>query len=150
MQFTEGFGMGRICRAHGNKYHGGYNDVLATCPPPQEGVMRTCTGSAEQVLGVVTSTEDTVEILKKHFDKPVDKPFPKESVPGIFGVLESISEAEVTKVAILYIEKAAGVDERLKALYMLGVVWLTHLFNTVWRSGVLPFYWQFEMVIPIF
>jgi len=50
--------------------------------------------------------------------------------------------------------KAPGVDEirpeMLKALDIVGLSWLTHLFNVAWGSGTVPLDWQTVVVTPIF
>jgi len=38
----------------------------------------------------------------------------------------------------------------LKALDIVGLSWLTCLFNVAWRSGTVPMNWQTRMVVPIF
>lgn len=75
----------------------------------------------------MTHTEDTVEQYKEHCDKPLnpmDLPFLKEPVPGISGVLEPIYVAKLTMpVRNLKSRKTAGMDDMLKALYKLGVLY---------------------------
>lgn len=118
----------------------------------RKGEMRPCTSSAEQVCGVLTFTGDTVAQRKEHFDKlldSVDKPFLNEPMPGISGVMEVHKLYVHMEVTNLHSEKTAGVDDMLKALYKLGVVWLPHLFNTAWRSGVPSLYQQTGIVISI-
>ena len=39
--------------------------------------------------------------------------------------------------------------EMLKALNMVGLSWLTHLFNVTWRSETTPVEWQTGVVGPI-
>ena len=38
--------------------------------------------------------------------------------------------------------------EMLKALDIVGLSWLTHLFNVAWRSGTTPVDWHTEVVVP--
>jgi len=40
--------------------------------------------------------------------------------------------------------------EMLKALDIVKLSWLTHLFNVAWRSGTVPGEWQTGVVVPIF
>ena len=40
--------------------------------------------------------------------------------------------------------------EILKAFDIVGLAWLTHLFNVAWRSGTTPVEWQTVVVVPIF
>lgn len=60
----------------------------------------------------------------------------------------SIIRAEATKVAKLLSGKALGVDEIrpefLKALDVVGLSWLTCVFNIVRRFGTMPLDWQFS------
>lgn len=41
-------------------------------------------------------------------------------------------------------------DEFFKTLAVVGLFWLTRLWNVVWRSGVVRLNWQTRVVIPIF
>ncbi len=38
----------------------------------------------------------------------------------------------------------------LKALDIVGLSWLTHLFSVVWRSRTVPVEWQTGLVVPIY
>jgi len=66
-----------------------------------------------------------------------------------------ISGAEVAKVVKKLLGgRAPGVDkvclEFLKALYVVGLSWLTRLCNIVWTSGTVPLDWLIGVVIPLF
>ncbi|KAK3524140.1 hypothetical protein QTP70_018026 [Hemibagrus guttatus] len=66
-----------------------------------------------------------------------------------------ITQAEVTEVVQQLLGgKAPGVDEihpeYLKPLDVVGLSWLTHLCNIVWRSGTVPLDWATGVVIPLF
>lgn len=40
--------------------------------------------------------------------------------------------------------------EFLKALDVVGMVWLTQLCNIAWTSGAVPLDWQIRVLVPIF
>lgn len=66
-----------------------------------------------------------------------------------------ITGAEVAEaVKQLLSGKAPGVygiqSEFLKALDVVGMSWLTHIFSIAWMMGTIPLDWQAEVVIPIF
>ena len=66
-----------------------------------------------------------------------------------------ISRGEVTEVVKrLHSGKAQGVDEirpeRLKALGVEGLSWLTCLINVAWKSETVPKEWQTGVVLPLF
>lgn len=66
-----------------------------------------------------------------------------------------ITGAEVAEaVKQLLSGKASGVygiqPEFLKALDVVGMSWLTRLFNITWRLGTVPLDWQTGVVAPIF
>lgn len=62
-----------------------------------------------------------------------------------------MSRVEVTEaVKKLYNGKAPGVYAFLKALNVVGVPWLTRLFNIAWTLWTVPLYWQTGVVAPIF
>lgn len=93
-----------------------------------------------------TSTGDIVEQWKGHFKElfdVVDMPSIQEAVPGISGVLKSLSVAKANMVVIITFNKAAGeveiCNEMLKALDNLRVVWFTCLFNVASKS--VPLIW---------
>lgn len=67
----------------------------------------------------------------------------------------SITGGEILETVIQFLGKRGpGVDEVysefLKALDVVGLFWLTQLYNFVWRSWVVHLDWQTRVVVPIF
>ncbi|KAL7866069.1 hypothetical protein SRHO_G00113160 [Serrasalmus rhombeus] len=86
---------------------------------------------------------------------PTDTFSSEEAESGDTGIGLSIIEAEVIKVVKKLLGgKAPGVDEirpeSLKALDVVGLSWLTRLFNIAWTSGAVPLDWQTGVVVPLF
>uniref|UniRef100_A0A3B4FLA9 Reverse transcriptase domain-containing protein n=1 Tax=Pundamilia nyererei TaxID=303518 RepID=A0A3B4FLA9_9CICH len=80
---------------------------------------------------------------------------PRRKQSGDEGDDLPISGGEVTEaVKQLLGGRAPGVDEVcpefLKALDVVGLSWLTRLYNVAWRSGAVPLDWQTGVVVPIF
>ncbi|KAI3359234.1 hypothetical protein L3Q82_002752 [Scortum barcoo] len=106
---------------------------------------------------LLTSTEDiVVGRWKKYFEdllNPTDLPSSEEAEAGDSEVDSSITQAEVTEVAVrkLLGGKAPGVDEirpeYLKSLDVVGLSWLTRLCNIAWRLGTVPLEWQTGVVV---
>uniref|UniRef100_A0AAR2JQE7 Reverse transcriptase domain-containing protein n=1 Tax=Pygocentrus nattereri TaxID=42514 RepID=A0AAR2JQE7_PYGNA len=107
---------------------------------------------------LLTSTEDVIGRWKEYFEdllNPTDTFSSEEAESGDTGIGLSITEAEVAKVVKKLLGgRAAGVDEIrpefLKALDVVGLSWLTRLFNIAWTSGVVPLDWQTGVVVPLF
>ena len=79
----------------------------------------------------------------------------EEAESEALGEAPPISLAEVAEVVKeLFSGKAPVVDEirseMLKALDIVGLSWLTRLFNVAWGSGTVPVAWQTGVVVPIF
>ncbi|KAL3986594.1 KRAB domain-containing zinc finger protein [Sarotherodon galilaeus] len=117
----------------------------------------TCTVySADGVL--LTLTKKIVGRWKEYFEDlltPTDTSSKEEAESGDEGGDPPISGGEVTEaVKQLLGGRAPGVDEGrpeiLKALDVVGLSWLTRLYNVVWRSGAVPLDWQTGVVVPIF
>ncbi|TWW77644.1 hypothetical protein D4764_12G0010340 [Takifugu flavidus] len=107
---------------------------------------------------LLTSTRDVVDRWKEYFEdllKPTNMPFSEEVGPGDLGIDFHISGAEVAEVVTKLLGgKAPRVDEIrpefLKALDVVGLSWLTRLFNIAWTSGAVPLDWQTGVVVPLF
>uniref|UniRef100_A0AAR2JQZ9 Reverse transcriptase domain-containing protein n=1 Tax=Pygocentrus nattereri TaxID=42514 RepID=A0AAR2JQZ9_PYGNA len=107
---------------------------------------------------LLTSTEDVIGRWKEYFEdllNPTDTFSSEEAESGDMGIGLSITEAEVAKVVKKLLGgKAPGVDEIcpefLKALDVVGLSWLTRLFNIAWTSGAVPLDWQTGVVVPLF
>ncbi|XP_013872670.1 uncharacterized protein LOC106523692 [Austrofundulus limnaeus] len=107
---------------------------------------------------LLTRTEDIVGQWKEHFEDLLNPSFMStfdESESEDSGEDESITMAEVTKVVKKLLGgRAPGVEEirpeMLKVLDVVGLSWLTHLFNIAWRTGTTPVEWQTRVVVPIF
>ncbi|XP_025766010.1 uncharacterized protein LOC112847802 [Oreochromis niloticus] len=117
----------------------------------------TCTVySAGGVL--LTSTEKIVWWWKQYFEdflNPTGTSSVEKAESGDEGDDQPISAGEVTEaVKQLLGGRAPGVDEVrpefLKALDVVGLSWLTCLYNVAWRSGAVPLDWQTGVVLPIF
>ncbi|TWW77032.1 R2DM Retrovirus-related Pol polyprotein from type II retrotransposable element [Takifugu flavidus] len=79
----------------------------------------------------------------------------EEEGPGDLGTGSRISGAEVAEVVKKLLGgKAPGVDEirpeYLKALDVVGLLWLTRLCNIAWTLGAVPLDWQTGVVVPLF
>uniref|UniRef100_A0A669BJZ3 Reverse transcriptase domain-containing protein n=1 Tax=Oreochromis niloticus TaxID=8128 RepID=A0A669BJZ3_ORENI len=107
---------------------------------------------------LLTSTEKIVRRWKEYFEdllNPTDTSSEEEAESGDEGNDPPISGGEVTEaVKQLLGGRAPGVDEVrpefLKALDIVGLSWLTRLYNVAWRSGAVPLDWQTGVVVPIF
>uniref|UniRef100_A0A669C209 Reverse transcriptase domain-containing protein n=1 Tax=Oreochromis niloticus TaxID=8128 RepID=A0A669C209_ORENI len=107
---------------------------------------------------LLTSTEKIVRRWKEYFEdllNPTDTSSEEEAESGDEGNDPPISGVEVTEaVKQLLGGRAPGVDEVrpefLKALDVVGLSWLTRLYNVAWRSGAVPLDWQTGVVVPIF
>ncbi|KAK3558031.1 hypothetical protein QTP86_006407 [Hemibagrus guttatus] len=95
---------------------------------------------------------------KEYFEdllNPTDTPSVEEPEAEDSEVDSFIIQAEVTEVVQQLLGgKAPGVDEihpeYLKSLDVVGLSWLTHLCNIVWRSGTVPLDWTTGVVVPLF
>jgi len=92
---------------------------------------------------------------KKDLLNPTSTSSEEEAETEDSGEASPIYLADVTEVVKkLFRDKAPGADEirpeMLKALDIVGVSWLTRLFNVAWRSGTVPVEWQTGVVVPIF
>ncbi|TWW77036.1 hypothetical protein D4764_12G0004260 [Takifugu flavidus] len=107
---------------------------------------------------LLTSTWDVVDRWKEYFEdllNPTNAPSSEEEGPGDLGTGSRISGAEVAEVVKkLLVGKAPGVDEirpeYLKALDVVGLLWLTRLCNIAWTLGAVPLDWQTGVVVPLF
>ena len=98
----------------------------------------------------MTRAGDIVEWWKKHIEEllnPTNTSSVEDAVFEHSGGALSISLAEVAEVVKKLLSgKAPGVDEIcpeiLKALDIVGLSWLTRLFNGAWRSGTVPAKWH--------
>ena len=150
--------MGGVRGGHGEGLSVGLKEVLANRLATQEGKQ----GLAQAVLSrggeLLTQTEDIVGRWKEHFEEllnPANTPFGEEAESEASGEVPPMSLADVAEVVKqLFSGKAPGVDEirpeMLKALDIVGLSWLTRLFNVVWGSGTVPVAWQTGVVVPIF
>ncbi|TWW54336.1 hypothetical protein D4764_06G0008300 [Takifugu flavidus] len=92
---------------------------------------------------LLTSTRDVVDRWKEYFEdllNPTNTPSSEEIGPGDLGIGSHISGAEVAEVVKKLLGgKAPGVDEIhpefLKALDVVGLLWLTRLCNITWTLG---------------
>ncbi|TWW56226.1 hypothetical protein D4764_08G0002130, partial [Takifugu flavidus] len=90
------------------------------------------------------------EEWKEYFEdllNPTNTPSSEEVGPGDLGIGSHISRAVVAEVVKKLLGgKAPGVDEIrpefLKALDVVGLSWLTRLYNIAWTSGAVPLDWQ--------
>jgi len=107
--------------------------------------------------GLLTSEEDILQRWREHFDELLNPVEASSSEP----VLEAVGEIPLIPLAdvawavkALKSGKAAGVDEirpeMLKALGIVGLEWLTRVFNVAWTTGRAPEDWQIGVVIPLF
>ncbi|TWW69277.1 hypothetical protein D4764_18G0000830 [Takifugu flavidus] len=93
---------------------------------------------------LLTSTRDVVDRWNEYFEdllNPTNTPSNEEARPGDLGIGSHVSGAEVAEVVKKLLGgKAPGVDEIrpkfLKALDVVGLLWLTRLCNIAWTSGV--------------
>uniref|UniRef100_A0A3P8RJK0 Reverse transcriptase domain-containing protein n=1 Tax=Astatotilapia calliptera TaxID=8154 RepID=A0A3P8RJK0_ASTCA len=107
---------------------------------------------------LLISTEKIVRQWKEYFGdllSPTDTSSEEEAESGDEGKDPPISGGEVTEaVKHLLGGRAPGVDEVrpefLKALDVVGLSWLTRLYNVAWRSVAVPLDWQPGVVVPIF
>ena len=107
---------------------------------------------------LLTRTGDIVGRWKEHFEEllnPANTSSVEEAGLEDSGVSSFISVAEVAEVVKKLLGgKAPGVDEirpeMLKALDIVGLSWLTRLYNVAWASGTVPVEWQTGVVVPIF
>jgi len=105
---------------------------------------------------LLSQIEDIVGPWKEHFEDLLNSAsmFTIEESEDL-GEDSSITLAEVIEVVKkLPSDKAPGVNEifpeMLQTLVMVGLFWLTCLFNVTWRSESTPVEWQTEVVVPIF
>ncbi|KAK3517179.1 hypothetical protein QTP70_000772 [Hemibagrus guttatus] len=104
------------------------------------------------------STGDIVGRWKEYVEdllNPTDTPSVEEPEAEDSEVDSFITQAEVTEVVQQLLGgKAPWVDEicpeYLKSLDVVGLSWLTHLCNIVWRSEKLPLDWATGVVVPLF
>nr|XP_049618290.1 E3 SUMO-protein ligase PIAS2 isoform X1 [Syngnathus scovelli]XP_049618292.1 E3 SUMO-protein ligase PIAS2 isoform X1 [Syngnathus scovelli]XP_049618293.1 E3 SUMO-protein ligase PIAS2 isoform X1 [Syngnathus scovelli] len=107
---------------------------------------------------LLTSTRDVVSRWGEYFEDLLNStytPSIEEAGPGDFEADSPISGVEVTEVVKKLLGgKAPGVDEIrpefLKALDVVGLSWLTRLYNVAWTSGTVPLDWQTGVVVPLF
>ena len=107
---------------------------------------------------LLTSPRDVVDRWKEYFEdllNPTDTSSGEEAGPGCSGAGSPISGAEVAEVVKKLLGgRAPGVDEIrpefLKALDVVGLSWLTRLYNIAWTSGTVPLDWQTGVVVPLF
>ncbi|KAF7200479.1 transcript variant X4 [Nothobranchius furzeri] len=107
---------------------------------------------------LLTSTEAIVGRWKEYFEEllnPTNAHSEEEPELGGLGMDCPISGAEVAEVVKqLHSGGAPGADEvrpgYLKAMDVVGLSWLTRLYNIAWSSGAVPREWQTGVVVPIF
>ncbi|GAA6064832.1 receptor-type tyrosine-protein phosphatase F-like, partial [Tachysurus ichikawai] len=107
---------------------------------------------------LLTSTGDILRRWKEYFEdllNPTDMSSTEEAEAEGSVVDSSIPQAEVTEVVEKLLSgKAPGVDEirpeYLKSLDVVGLSWLTRLYNIAWRLGTVPLDWQTGVVVPLF
>nr|XP_049577496.1 glycine receptor subunit alpha-3 isoform X1 [Syngnathus scovelli] len=107
---------------------------------------------------LLTSTRDVVSRWGQYFEDLLNSTYTlsiEEAGPGDSEADSPISGVEVTEVVKKLLGgKALGVDEIrpefLKALDVVGLSWLTRLYNVVWTSGTVPLDWQTGVVVPLF
>ena len=107
---------------------------------------------------LLTSTRDVVTRWREYFEdllNPTDTPSHEEAESGFSEAGSPISGVEVAEVVKKLLGgKAPGVDEIrpefLKALDVVGLSWLTRLYNIAWTSGTVPLDWQTGVVVPLF
>ena len=107
---------------------------------------------------LLTSTRDVVGRWAEYFEdllNPTNMPSIEEAGPGDSGLGSPISVGEVAEVVKKLLGgRAPGVDEIrpefLKVLDVVGLCWLTRLFNNAWTSGAVPLDWQTGVVVPLF
>nr|XP_054589525.1 RNA-directed DNA polymerase from mobile element jockey isoform X1 [Nothobranchius furzeri] len=107
---------------------------------------------------LLTSTEAIVGRWKEYFEEllnPTNAHSEEEPELGGLGRDCPISGAEVAEVVKqLHSGGAPGADEvrpgYLKAMDVVGLSWLTRLYNIAWSSGAVPREWQTGVVVPIF
>ncbi|XP_054592057.2 LINE-1 retrotransposable element ORF2 protein [Nothobranchius furzeri] len=95
---------------------------------------------------------------KEYFEElliPTNAHSEEEPELGGLGMDCPISVAEVAEVVKqLHSGGAPGADEvrpgYLKAMDVVGLSWLTRLYNIAWSSGAVPREWQTGVVVPIF
>ncbi|TWW56221.1 hypothetical protein D4764_08G0002080 [Takifugu flavidus] len=86
---------------------------------------------------------------------PTNASSSEDAGPGDLATGSRISGAEVAEVVKKLLGgKALRVDEIcpefLKALYVIGLSWLTRPCNIAWTSGSVPLDWQTRVVVPLF
>nr|XP_049577497.1 glycine receptor subunit alpha-3 isoform X2 [Syngnathus scovelli] len=107
---------------------------------------------------LLTSTRDVVSRWGQYFEDLLNSTYTlsiEEAGPGDSEADSPISGVEVTEVVKKLLGgKAPGVDEIrpefLKALDVVGLSWLTRLYNVAWTSGTVPLDWQTGVVVPLF
>nr|XP_049580441.1 charged multivesicular body protein 1a isoform X3 [Syngnathus scovelli] len=107
---------------------------------------------------LLTSTRDVVSRWGEYFEDLLNSTYTssiEEAGPGDSEADSPISGVEVTEVVKKLLGgKAPGVDgirlEFLKALDVVGLSWLTRLYNVAWKSGTVPLDWQTGVVVPLF
>nr|XP_049578940.1 vacuolar protein sorting-associated protein 4A isoform X1 [Syngnathus scovelli]XP_049578941.1 vacuolar protein sorting-associated protein 4A isoform X1 [Syngnathus scovelli]XP_049578942.1 vacuolar protein sorting-associated protein 4A isoform X1 [Syngnathus scovelli]XP_049578943.1 vacuolar protein sorting-associated protein 4A isoform X1 [Syngnathus scovelli]XP_049578944.1 vacuolar protein sorting-associated protein 4A isoform X1 [Syngnathus scovelli]XP_049578945.1 vacuolar protein sorting- len=107
---------------------------------------------------LLTSTRDVVSRWGEYFEDLLNStytPSIEEAGPRDSEADSPISGVEVTEVVKKLLGgKAPGVDEIrpefLKALDVVGLSWLTRLYNVAWTSGTVPLDWQTGVVVPLF
>nr|XP_049610760.1 uncharacterized protein LOC125988936 isoform X1 [Syngnathus scovelli] len=107
---------------------------------------------------LLTSTRDVVSRWGEYFEHLLNStytPSIEEAGPGDSEADSPISGVEVTEVVKKLLGgKAPEVDEIrpefLKALDVVGLSWLTRLYNVAWTSGTVPLDWQTGVVVPLF
>ena len=144
-------GVGGVWGGHGERLSVGLKEVLASCSATQEGKAGSgCFPFAQAMLSrggeLLTQTEDIAGRWKEHFEEllnPANTSSGEEAEYEASREAPPISLAEVAEVVKqLFSGKAPGVDEirpeMLKALDIVGLSWLTRLFNVAWGSGTVP------------
>jgi len=106
--------------------------------------------------GLLTRTVNIAGRWKEHFEEllnPANMSPLEGAVPIDLAGVTPISLAEAAKVVKKLLGgKAPGMvdirPEMLKALDIVGLSWLTRLFNVAWGSGTVPMNWQTRVVVP--
>uniref|UniRef100_A0A8C6PJP1 Endonuclease/exonuclease/phosphatase domain-containing protein n=1 Tax=Nothobranchius furzeri TaxID=105023 RepID=A0A8C6PJP1_NOTFU len=113
-----------------------------------------CSGDGE----LLTSNGAIVGRWKEYFEELLNPTYAhseEEPELGDLGIDCPISGAEVAEVVKqLHSIGAPGADEirpgHLKAMDVVGLLWLTHLCNIAWPSRAVPVEWETGVVVPIF
>ena len=133
------------------------NKVLTNRSATQEakaGLDSFCVQSGRRTA----QTGDIVGRWEEHFEEllnPANTSSGEEAESEASGEAPPIFLAKVTEVVKqLFSGKVPGVDEicpeMLKALDIVGLSWLTRLYNVAWGSGTVPMALQTGVVVPIF